>query len=200
MSTANVQLDALRETRIALIKFIETAGMALADADSDIVRTLNWLELEQVPHWATQIRRREELVSRCKDAVRQKLLYKDSTGGRSSAVDEIKQLKKAEAMLLEAQEKFTASKLYVRRIQKGQMEYKGQVQKLGLALTGNLAAAVAKLQSLQNVVADYAKLETPTETRSMAQSADQMSADPIEQPAPPAAPATSPAPAAPTEG
>lgn len=192
MSTANVQLDALRETRVSLIKFIETAGVALADADSDIIRTLNWLELEQVPHWTTQIRRREELVMRCKDAVRQKLLYKDSTGGRSSAVDELKQLKKAEAMLLEAQEKFTASKQYVRKIQKHQMEYKGQVQKLGLSLTGNLAAAVAKLQSLQNVVADYAKLETPTETRSMAQSADQ-----IEPAAPPSAPA---APATPAEG
>lgn len=172
MSSANVQLDALRDVRVALVKFIETAGMSLADADSDISRTINWLELEQVPHWATQIRRREELLMRCKDAVRQKLLYKDAVGGRSSAVDEIKQLKKAEAMLVEAQEKFTASKQYVRRIQKQQMEYKGQVQKLGLSLTGNVASCVAKLQSLQNVVAEYAKLDTPTEQRSMAQSAE----------------------------
>lgn len=172
MSSANVQLDALRDFRVALVKFMETAGISLADADSDIVRTLNWLELEQVPHWTTQIRRREELVMRCKDAVRQKLLYKDPAGGRSSAVDEQKALKKAEAMLVEAQEKFTASKQYVRRIQKQQMEYKGQTQKLGLALTGNLAATVAKLQNLQNMVAEYAKLDAPTEQRSMAQSAD----------------------------
>ena len=184
MSSANVQLDAIRDVRTAMIKFIEIAGVSLADADSDIARTLNWLELEQVPHWATQIRRREEIVMRCKDAVRQKLLYKDATGGRSSAIDEQKALKKAEAMLLEAQEKFVASKKYVRRIQKQQMEYKGQVQKLGLSLTGNLAACVAKLQSLQNMVSEYAKLETPTEQRSMAQTMSQ-SSDLIDAPSPP---------------
>ena len=160
--------------RVALVKFIETAGVCLADADSDIARTLNWLELEQVPYWTTQIRRREELVTRCKDAVRQKLLYKDSTGGRQSAIDEQKALQKAQALLVVAQEKLVASKQYVRRIQKQQMEYKGQVQKLGLALTGNLAATVAKLASLQNVVTEYAKLESPTEQGSMAQSETRM--------------------------
>ena len=41
MSSANVQVDALRDFRVALVKFIETAGMSLADADSDIARTLN---------------------------------------------------------------------------------------------------------------------------------------------------------------
>jgi hypothetical protein len=177
MSTANVQLDAIREFRVAMIKFIETAGMCLADADSDIVRTLGWLELEQVPYWATQIRRREEVVMRWKDAVRQKQLYKDSSGGRQSAVDELKQLKKAEAALLEAQEKFTASKQYIRRIQKQQMEYKGQSQKLGLTLTGDLAACVAKLQNLHNTVSEYAKRDSPTEQKSMAQSSERIVED-----------------------
>ena len=169
MSQANVELDAIRTFRVSLIKFIETAGACLADADSDVTRTIHWLELEQVPHWQTQIRRREELVGRCKDAVRQKLLYKDVVGGRSSAIDEQKALKKAEALLIEAQEKYTASRQYVRRLQKQQMEYKGQVQKLALTLTGNLALAVAKMQNLYNTVAEYSKTDAPAEQRSMAQ-------------------------------
>lgn len=169
MSSAHVQLDSIRDFRAALVKFIETAGMCLSDAESDVTRTLQWLELEMIPHWQTQIRRREELVTRCADAVRQKLLYKDATGSRSSAVDELKALKKAKAMLEEAQTKFTAAKQHVRRIQKQHMEYRGQVQKLGLALTGYLAATVAKLASLQNVIAEYSKLDAPVEQRSMAQ-------------------------------
>jgi hypothetical protein len=185
MSGANVQLDAIRDFRIALVKFIEMANICLADADGEILRTLHWLEMEQVPYWATQIRKREENVGRWKDAVRQKTLYKDVVGGRQSAVDELKQLKKAEALLLEAQEKFTASKQYIRRIQKQQMEYKGQVTRLNLALTGYLAACVAKLQALQNIIAEYARIDSPTEQRSMAQAPDQQRSTPEPSPAEP---------------
>jgi hypothetical protein len=127
---ANVQLEAIRNFRATLVKFIETAGVCLADADADVQRTLSWLELEMAPHWATQIRKREELVMRCKDAVRQKLLYKDSTGRPGSAIDEQKALKKAQAMLEEAQQKFTASKQYIRRIQKQQLDYRGRCRSL----------------------------------------------------------------------
>lgn len=175
MPGAHVTLDALRDFRVAMIKFIETVAVSLSDADGDILRTANWLELEMVPYWTVQIRKRQELVARCEDAVRQKLLYKDSTGGRSSAIDEQKALKKAKALLLEAQEKHAASKQYLRKIQKHHLEYRGQVAKLNLSLTGTLAECVAKLQSLQNTVADYAMTEAPTEqgsTASMAQSAD----------------------------
>ncbi len=173
MSGANVQLDAIRDFRVALVKYMETVGVCLADAEGEILRTLHWLEMEQVPYWQTQIRKREENVARWKDAVRQKTIYKDSLGSRQSAIDELKQLKKAEALLTEAQEKYTASRQYVRRIQKAQMEYKGQVTKLNLALTGYLAACVAKLQALQNIVAQYAKSEAPSEQKSMAQSPEQ---------------------------
>lgn len=173
MSGANVQFDAIRDFRIALVKYIEMIGVCLADAEGEILRTLHWLELEQVPYWTTQIRKREENVARWKDAVRQKTIFKDSLGSRQSAVDELKQLKKAEALLLEAQEKYTASRQYIRRIQKQQMEYKGQVAKLNLALTGYLAECVAKLQSLQNIIAEYARTEAPSEQRSMAQAPDQ---------------------------
>lgn len=194
MSGANVQLDAIRDFRVSLIKYIEMLNICLADADGEILRTLHWLEMEQVPYWATQIRKREENVARWKDAVRQKTLYKDATGGRQSAVDEMKQLKRAEAMLVEAQEKYTASRQYVRRIQKQQMEYKGQVTKLSLAASGYLTACVAKLQALQNIIAEYARVDAPTEQRSvalspdkqaMAQSPDQQKSEASAAPAPP---------------
>lgn len=187
MSSAIVTIDALREFRVAMIKFIENVNVSLADADGDILRTTNWLELEQIPYWTTQIRKREELVMRCKDAVRQKLLYKDSTGSRPSAVDEQKALKKAEAMLLEAHEKLVASRQYYRRIQKQHLEYRGQVAKLNLSLTGTLAECVAKLQSLQNTVAEYSQIETPTDSKSMAQSSDMIAPLPPAKPEPGAA-------------
>ena len=171
MSGANVQLDAIRDFRVALVKFIESAGVAIADADGEVHRTLHWLELEQLPYWTQQIRQRGDVVARWKDAVRQKTLYKDSTGGRQSVIDEMKKLKRAEASLVEAEERWTATKQYVRKVQKQQMEYRGQVQKLSLALSGDLGECLAKLQGLQALIAAYAKTESPTDVRSMAQEA-----------------------------
>lgn len=169
MPSANVQLDAIRDFRVQLVKFIETTGVCLADADADILRTLGWLETEMVPYWASQIRKREELVMRCKEAVRQKTLYKDATGRPQSAIDEQKALKKAQLALEEAQSKFTASKQYIRQIQKQQHDYKGQVQKLALNVAGNVTEQVSKLQALYNIVAQYGTNDGPMEQRSMAQ-------------------------------
>lgn len=188
MSSANVQLDSIRATRVAMIKFIETAGVCLADADADILRTLGWLENEMAPYWTTQIRKREELVGRCKEAVRQKTLYKDATGRPQSAVDEMKALKKAQAMLELAQEKFTATKRFVRQIQKQQMDYRGQAQKLALSVAGDLKDRVAHLQSLYNTIAEYARVEAPSDAKSMAQSTDERTADATQNTAPPVTP------------
>jgi hypothetical protein len=173
--SANVrEIDALRDFRAALVKFAEAGQLSLTDADSDIIRTLHWLEMEMVPFWGTQIRKREELVSRCKDAVRQKTLYKDATGRQQSAIDEMKALKKAQAMLEEAQQKFTASKQFIRRIQHMQMEYRGQTQKLGLALGSDVPNYVAKLGNLINILDQYAAPTGPSEQGSMAVAAKEM--------------------------
>ncbi len=167
--SANVrEIDALRDFRASLVKFAEAGQLCLTDADSDILRMLHWLEMEMVPYWGTQIRKREELVSRCKDAVRQKTIYTDATGRQQSAIDEIKALKKAQALLEEAQQKFTASKQFVRRIQHMQMEYRGQTQKLGLALGSDVPNYVAKLGNLLNILDQYAAPTGPSEQGSMA--------------------------------
>jgi hypothetical protein len=172
---ANVrEIDALKDFRASLVKFAEAGQLSLSDADSDILRTLHWLEMEMVPHWGTQIRKREELVSRCKDAVRQKTIYKDSTGRQQSAIDEMKALKKAQAMLDEAQQKFTAAKQFIRRIQHMQMEYRGQTQKLGLALGSDVPNYVAKLGNLISILEQYAAPTGPTEQGSMAVTPQEM--------------------------
>lgn len=186
MSGANVQLDAIRDFRVALVKFAEGCAVGIADADGEVHRTIHWLELEQVPYWTLQIRNREIVVNQWKDAVRQKQLYKDSTGRPQSAIDEMKKLSMAQASLVEAQERWTATKQYLRKLQKQQMEYRGQVQKLSLALTGDVRECLGRLQALQNMIADYARADSATETRSMAQ-------DPTSAAPPPAAPTPPPA-------
>jgi hypothetical protein len=169
MSHAYVSdVDAIKAFRTAMVKFIETVSVALADADADIARTLGWLETQQAPYWNSQIRKRQELVTRCKDAVRQKTLYKDSLGRTQSAVDEMKALQRAQRLLDEAEQKLQLTKQYHRRLQRQQQEYRGQVAKLQLSLTGDLPHVVVKLGNLVGLIQEYGSTESPGEAKSAA--------------------------------
>src|SRR6185295_3410310 len=104
MPEARVEsIDALKSFKAALIKFAEGANVALADAESDIARTVNWLENEQASYWQSEHRKRTELVGRCQEAVRMKRIFKDSSGRQQSAVEEEKALRIAQLKLEEAQ-------------------------------------------------------------------------------------------------
>lgn len=172
MSAKIDDLDALKNLRIALIKFAEVINVSLAGADSDVLRTLGWLENSQVPFWSTRIRKCEELVSRCKEAVRMKSLYKDATGARQSVVDEMKALKKSEAQLAHAQEKLTATRAYIRKIQHAQNEYRGSVSKAQGWASAYLPEAAIKLGNLISIINEYATSDQPVNVKSMSQSVD----------------------------
>src|SRR5271165_4956698 len=96
MSTVRVEsVDALTDLKNYLAKFQEMAGRALSDADSDISKTQRWLEGEILNHWNNQIRKRQEAVTKAEEALRQKRLYKDSSGSMPSVVEEQKVVKLA---------------------------------------------------------------------------------------------------------
>src|SRR5438270_878463 len=88
-----------------------------------------WRDQEQHKFWQTQIRKRHETVERCKDAVRQKKLFKDSTGRQQSAVDEEKALSIAQKRLAEAEQKLINTKRHSTKLQKELHLYKGGVQR-----------------------------------------------------------------------
>src|SRR5690348_17267468 len=84
--------DALNLFKAALWKFQESATIAPGDAESELHRIQRRLETEQQSFWQVQIRKRQEVVSRCKEAVRLRKVFKDSSGRQQSAVDEEKAL------------------------------------------------------------------------------------------------------------
>src|SRR5271154_755102 len=89
--------EVFRLFRVALLKFAQTAEQALTGADSEISRTFSWLENEQSAFWQGQLRKRKEAVTIAAQNLRQKKLYKDSSGRTPSAVEEEKALAKCMA-------------------------------------------------------------------------------------------------------
>ena len=81
-------IEALKMFRRAIIKFVEAANVALGDAESEMQRRLNWLENEQDSYWQGQIRKRQEEVSKCKDAVRRRFGFMALVSGSALFVSQ----------------------------------------------------------------------------------------------------------------
>jgi hypothetical protein len=141
-------LETLRAFKVALFKFQEAAQVALGDAEADATRTLMWVENEQQAYWQGQIRKAEQHVVRCKEAVRMKKVFKDSAGREQSAVDEEKVLKIAMQKLAEAQAKLVLVKRWTRQLQKEIELYKGGVQRFTTTVFSEIPSAAAHLESL----------------------------------------------------
>jgi hypothetical protein len=152
----------LRAFRVALIKFVESCTVALGDAESDMQRTMTWLERDQLTFWNGQLAKRAELVTRAKEAVRMKKLYRSPTGATQSAVDEEKALRVAIRLLEEAEQKIVACKQWGRRLQKEIMLYKGGVTRFTSVLGGDVPRALAMLDSMAGSLEEYATLKADT--------------------------------------
>ena len=140
--------ETLRAFKVALWKFQDAARIALGDAESDATRTLMWVENEQDAYWQGQIRKAEQTVVRCKEAVRMKKVFKDSAGREQSAVDEEKALKIAMQKLAAAQAKHALVKRWTRQLQKEIELYKGGVQRFSTSVFSDIPTAAAHLEAL----------------------------------------------------
>ena len=65
-------IEKLKEFRVALCTFAETASVALDEAYSEIQRTIIWLKQDQYAYWKTQLRLRSERFAKAKLELKQK--------------------------------------------------------------------------------------------------------------------------------
>jgi hypothetical protein len=147
--------------RAALLKWAQTADSALGNADTQISRTLAWLEVEQNTYWQHQCRARAEAVTKAKEAVRQKKLYKDASGRYPAAVEEEKALAKCLAALEDAQKKQEATRKWRPRLEKESDLFRGGVARLRRCVGDDVPRAVALLERLALSVEQYVQIEAP---------------------------------------
>lgn len=189
MAKARIEnLEVLKAFKAALWKFQSAAMVALEDAESDIRRTISWLEGEAPSYWSSQIRKRQEIVGRCREAVRQKKLFKDSTGRTPSAVEEEKALAVALKRLQEAEEKMAAAKRWSRKLQKELEAYRGGVAPFSTAVHSDIPVASAQIEKAMVAIDAYMALtaRAPTdETPEAASGGMAMAPDEVPMPSEP---------------
>ena len=154
--------EVFRLFRVALLKFAQAAGESLSSADSEIAGTRSWVENEQATFWQGQFRKRTEAVAKARDAVRQKKLYKDSSGRIPGAVEEEKELAKCMRAVEHAQEKIELVRRALPRLEKESELYRGGVARLSGCVTGDVPRAVALLDRLAASLEEYVHIEAPS--------------------------------------
>jgi hypothetical protein len=153
--------EAFRTLRAALLKFAQAADLALANADSQVARAHQWLENEQTTYWQSQFRKRSEMAVKAKEAVRQKKLYKDSSGRTPGAVEEEKFLSRCVAAVAEAEQKMQNVRKWLPRLEKARDAYRGGVAMLNRDVGGEIPKAVALLDRLAQSLEEYSQIEVP---------------------------------------
>jgi hypothetical protein len=148
-------IDSIKEFRVYLAKFQETAGRALGDADSDLNKMQTWLEGEQQTYWSGQIRKRQEALVKAEEALRHKKLYKDSSGSTQSGVEEAKEVAKCKKNLADAQQKLANVKGWIRRLQKEVTLYRGGVGRFAGTVSGGVPSAIAQLGNMIEMLEKY---------------------------------------------
>jgi hypothetical protein len=160
MSSANVRsVDALRDTKAALITFAEEARVSLDSFEMELRQLRNWLERDQLSYWRSQVKRGQELVAMARSELFRRQL------SQSEAVSDTEQkeaLRLAKRRLEEAEDKVERIKKWTPVLEHAISEYHSQSQPLGDRLSGSLVASLATLDRMIAALESYIDLAPPT--------------------------------------
>ncbi len=154
-------IDAIDRFRANLIGFIDAGKMALNEAETDIEKTIGWLQRERVSHWTRQLRKRQELVSRAKSELYRKQTQASAKDSRPSVIDEKRALRRAQERYEEAQKRMAATKRRVRYLERELALYKGNVSSFSGAVERDLPHAAALLKKMTEDLEKYLALSPP---------------------------------------
>jgi hypothetical protein len=156
-------VEALKDLRVALALYSEDTLGAIGAIESEVRRTVRWLEQERPAYWQDQIKRRREAVSEARAAVFRKNLQKrpDYTPPMSEQKED---LRKAEASLQDAEKRLTMVRKWQPRLQHAVLEYHASVQRLKDLAGADLPAAVDLLSRLIDALEAYLRVQPPSGT------------------------------------
>jgi hypothetical protein len=153
-------LDALKALHAALARFGPEAQEALGAAEIEIRRVFDRLH-DQLKHWQRQVEKRQEDVNRARsDLAHQRALRQ---GERTGYVEQEIALRKAQALLREAEEKVVVTRRWLLHLPQAIHEYEGPARRLAGMLDADLKQGLAILESKIAALVAYTALEAPAE-------------------------------------
>lgn len=152
-----LDLKAIERFKAALGEFGETIKSSLLESDSEIERSIVWIERERMWYWKRQIQRRQEELVMARSALFRKQTQGSSKDGRPSVVDEKIALEKAKRRLRSGQERYEACRRWRTKLERDYSIYKGQVQPLASAGERDVGEAITLLERLLRHLDQYVR-------------------------------------------
>lgn len=155
---ANVRsLDAIRQFRVALQKFVEDAQKALAGIQMEIHRGQDWLEHDRPAYWQAQVRLAFQQVAETRTAY-ESCRMRTVAGHRPACLEERNAYREAQAYLRYAQEKVEAVRLCALKVRHEADEYRGRIGQLERCLEGEIPQTLELLSQIIASLEAYADI------------------------------------------
>lgn len=160
-------IEVIDRFRATLAEFVDSGRNALVEAESDLDRTIMWLDRDRQPHWTRQIRKREELVTRAKSELYRKQTQLSAKDGRPSVVEEQVNLRRAQARLEDAKRRLEATRTWIRRLERERTMYRSAVSAFAGVVEADLPHAVALLRRMSENLEGYLGMAPPDLARAL---------------------------------
>ncbi|MGD9689855.1 MAG: hypothetical protein AB7K52_09410 [Phycisphaerales bacterium] len=148
-------VDALRDLKAGIQRFIDEASAAVGEADAEAVRTEQWLRHDQVAYWQAQARQRHEQAEAARAEVRRREL--SGIGDTNpTAMVERRAAQRAREREEAALEKARRIRTWFPVLERETTLYKGAIQPLMDALSRDLPSAMLTLDRMTKSLEGYA--------------------------------------------
>lgn len=147
-------LESLDQARIAVQRFAEDVQTALAEVESDALRTVSWLQQDRLLYWEREVRRREERVQQARSELTRKELTSSQT--KPSCVEERKALERAKAALEQAERRLVATRRWAPLVEREFHLYRKQVGAIQDFAARELPRAAERIEAMRASLVSYA--------------------------------------------
>jgi hypothetical protein len=154
-------VDAVRDWKESLCVFKAEAAEALCANEMEIRRFFDWLD-EQTKYWQEEVRRREDLVVTARNELVRKKMMVTAAGREPDTTEEEKNLRRARAMLLQAEEKVEKARKLGPVVRRAVEEYEAPARRLGGMLDGDLPRGIALLDRKLDAIDAYLNTVAPS--------------------------------------
>ena len=161
MTTANVNsIDAPRQFRAALVRFVAEVEAALVTLDLEAHRSIEWIEGDRPRYWRQEARKASEAVGEARVAL-ERCQVRISGEDTKYCYDERKALEKAKRRLQMAEEKVQAVRRWRVELHKAVEDLQVQLARAKHYLETDMTKAIAALDRIAAALDRYAEQSTP---------------------------------------
>ncbi len=149
-------VDEIRKFRHAMGNFMDDMRSALLLVRSDMVRTQNWIEYDQLRHWESTVKKRTKQLSQARNDLNRKELTSDRS------TDERRALDRAKHQLEDSKRKLRTVRKWAKWLPGELDKLTGVMQQLNGVIERDSPAAMSTLDQISKSIQSYLALHAPT--------------------------------------